>query len=550
MFLSSSITPSYRHNNVLFEKKFFKINTCVVLSLNSEAILTELKAIAGESYVSNDPAILVCYSRDQSLEISKSPDFIVLPETTEQVSQIVTFAQENGIAVVPWSTGVNSAGGCIPQRGGIILDLKRMNKIIEIDEENMTATIQPGVNFGRIQVELLKRNLRVINPTAPASASCLANFLDKGIGMVSNKYGVGTDHIVNMELVLPDGRIIKTGSRLWLDNSKILAPVLGADISGLFHASMGIFGICTEMTVKVYPVPKHNGMLIIAHVKDDYDLTEEIMRAYVKEKCVFELFMWQDVYLATGVSPTNIGAYRMLQGFESMGISKKLGNFLFVCYGGETTEELEFHRELLTGIAARFQSKYSDAKLEFFDEKFVDFFKNILKMPLAYRIIRESPRIERIRGTFFINWFNTTLEDVGRLVSEFKKITTENMTGLFSKEREELTYFPDDLVTVYVQPLEYGRTAMLECDFFPDQADPESMKRSIKNAVDVITMTLERGGQYDRPYGGVNSGFGGIQTPRLGTYYELLQAFKILLDPNNIMNPGRLALPVKRGRSA
>lgn len=514
--------------------------------LNRLKVISKLKEIGGEQFVSDDPAILICYSRDQSLEISKSPEYIVLPENTEQISQILSFAQKNGVAVVPWSTGVNSAGGCIPQRGGIILDLKRMDKILDIDEENMTATIQPGVTFGRLQVELLKRNLRVINPTAPASASCLANFLDKGIGMASNRYGVGTDHIVNMQMVLPDGTLINTGSRLWSNNSKIVAPSFGVDLSGIFHASMGIFGICTEMTVKTYPIPKFDGMLIISFTKDDYDITEELFRALVREKCVIELFLFQDTYLATGVAPTNAGARRILAAFESMDNSKQFGNFVFVCFGGQTKEELEFQRQILSGIAETVQKKHGEDEIQLSDEKFTEFFKNMSRMPLAFRIIRESPRIERIRGTFFINWFNTSLENVGKMVSKYKRLTTQNMKGLVPKDREDLKYFPDDLVTIYVQPLEYGRTAMLECDFFPDQADPESIKRSLKNAVDVMTMTLNQGGQYDRPYGGVNSGFGWLQTPRLGTYYVLLKSLKKLLDPNNIMNPGRLALPVDK----
>lgn len=512
--------------------------------MNHKEILNSLKNIVGERFVSADPEILICYSRDQSLEISKSPEYVVLPENTEQVSHILSFAQKNGIAVVPWSTGVNSAGGCIPQRGGIILDLKRMEKIIDIDEDNMTATIQPAVNFGRIQIELLKRKLRVVNPTAPASASCLANFLDKGIGLTSNKYGVGPDHIVNMKVVLPDGSIINTGSRLWSEDNKILAPTLGVDLSGIFVASMGIFGICTEMTIKTYPIPKFDGMLLIGYLRDDYDITEEITRDFVKEKCIYELFMWQDLYLATGVSPTNFAAYQMMQVFEKLGIPRTFGNILVVLYGGSTEENFKFNTDLLTKIGEKYEKKYGEDKLRILDNRIVDSVKKMIKIETAFRIIRDSPKIERIRGTFFINWFNTTFEKVGKFVSEYKRLTSQNMKSLTYDDREKLTYFPDDMVTIYIQPLEYGRTVMLECDFFPDQADPESIKRSIKNAIDVITMTLDNEGQYDRPYGGVDSGFGALQTPRLGTYYELLKLFKKMLDPNNIMNPGRLALPI------
>ena len=514
------------------------------MDLNKEKIISKLIDIVGERWVSDDPSVLICYARDQSLEISKAPDFVVLPERTEEISQILKFSQENKISVVPWSTGVNSGGGCIPQRGGIILDLKRLDKILDIDEENMTATIQPGVNFGRIQVETLKHGLRVINPTAPASASCLANFLDKGIGMASNKYGVGTDHIVNMKMVLPNGDIINTSSGMYEENSKILAPSLGVDVSGLFHASMGIFGICTEMTIKLYTVPKLDGLILLAYKKDKYDYTDEIMRELVKEESVIELFMWQDVYLVTGIAPTNEAANRMLEAVGTLNPKGEFGDILFIAFGGCDEEEFNFNKRRLTKICGSFVQKYGEEEIMLNDERFVKFFDRVINMPLSFRIIRESPRIQRIRGSFFINWFNTDLSKCGEIVKEYKRLTTQNMSGLIPRDKTELNYFPDDLVTIYVQPLEYGRTAMLECDFFPDQADPESMKRSLKNAVDVINMTLNHDGQYDRPYGGVDSGFGGLQTPRLGTYYILLQDLKKLIDPNNIMNPGRLALPV------
>ncbi len=512
--------------------------------MDKEKIILFLEEIVGERWVTDDPSVLICYARDQSLEISKAPEFVVLPESTEEISQILKFSQENKISVVPWSAGVNSGGGCIPQRGGIILDLKRMDKILDIDIENMTATIQPGVNFGRIQVEALKHGLRVINPTAPASASCLANFLDKGIGMASNKYGVGTDHIVNMKLVLPNGEILNTSSEMSNGNAKILAPPLGIDISGIFHASMGVFGICTEMIIKLYTVPKIDGLILLAYKKDKYDYTEEIMRELVKEESVIELFMWQDVYLVTGIAPTNQAADRMLDVIGMLNHKGEIGDILFIGYGGNDEEEFAFHKKRLTKICEGFVQKYGEEEIMLNDEQFTKFFENVIKMPLSFRIIRESPKIERIRGSFFINWFNTDLTKCGEIVREYKRLTTLNMSALIPKDKHELTYFPDDLVTIYVQPLEYGRTAMLECDFFPDQADPESMKRSIKNAFDVIKMTLDHDGQYDRPYGGVESGFGGLQTPRLGTYYILLKELKNLIDPNNIMNPGRLALPV------
>ncbi len=132
-------------------------------------LLEQLKKIVGDEWACDDPAVLIGYSRDQSLEIARNPNIVVLPETTEQVSRIVKLANRYRVAVTPWSTGANTAGGCIPQRGGILLDMRRMDKILDIDEENMSVRIQPGVTFGKVYVEAEKLGLRNICPSAPAS---------------------------------------------------------------------------------------------------------------------------------------------------------------------------------------------------------------------------------------------------------------------------------------------------------------------------------------------------------------------------------------------
>ena len=183
----------------------------------------------------------------------------MLPDSTEQVSDVLALANRHGVPVTPWSTGGNTGGGCIPQRGGIICDMRRMDRVFEIDEENMSVRIQPGATFGKVYVEAEKRGLRNVCPSAPASVSMLANYLDKGVFQLSNKYGVGTDSILGMVMVLPDGGIIRTGCLFQDDYGSICVEGPGPDISGMFHASMGIFGICTEMVAQLYPLPAVRG---------------------------------------------------------------------------------------------------------------------------------------------------------------------------------------------------------------------------------------------------------------------------------------------------
>ena len=491
-----------------------------------EEALAGLKAIVGEEWVSNDPAILIGYSRDQSLEIAHKPNLVVLPESTEQVSEVIRLANRYGMAVTPWSTGGNTGGGCIPQRGGILLDLRRMDRILELDPLNMTVRIQPNVTFGKCYVEAEKHGLRNANPSAPASVSMLANYLDKGVFQVSNRYGVGTDSILGMTVVLADGSVVRTGCDAYPGVGHVCAEGPGPDLGGIFHASMGIFGVVTEMVCQLYPIPRCEDVQSCEFEEEDMEGPAAYLRELAREDCAIETILFGDGYLALGVSENQDAA-------EVLRPSLPRHNCI-AFIGGEDQEEVDIRRRQLLRIAARTGATPSAEALH-------EMLKDLLPWRRVFKIIQVTPRIERFSGMFELFWFNIEMDKAGEVHRRFTQLARRNFKDT-DESKSELP-FPPEEVTFYLQPLEFGRTGMLELDAFPNQAEPEGVKRGLKMAAEAIPLILDCGGLFDRPYGGVNSGFGWAQTPRLGTYYELLKQFKATLDPRNIMNPGRLALP-------
>ena len=153
-------------------------------------------------------------------------------------------------------TGVNQCGLCIPENSfSIVLDLKRMDRILEIDEVNMTARIQPYVSIARLQAETMKRGLwNGGTPLAPSTCSEISNILFMGIWQSCLAYGAGLRSLVNLTIVLPNGDMLRTGSSALPNADGFLWYGPGPDIKGVFEfGSCGEFGVITEATVKLYP---------------------------------------------------------------------------------------------------------------------------------------------------------------------------------------------------------------------------------------------------------------------------------------------------------
>lgn len=229
----------------------------MALNLQQKYLACELADLVGKEYVLTDPDELLFYGVDvmwiPRMYIDRGltppiPDFVVLPETAQQVSGIIKLANRYRVPVIPWGGGSGSQGGIMPVYGGITMDLKRMNRILQIDGESQTVTAEAGICQYELEVALNQKGLSLPHiPASIHSATLGGSIACRGSGVLSTKYGKIEDMVVQLEVVLPNGDIIET---LPVPNH-----AAGPGILQLFVGAEGSFGVITKCRMKLEKLP-------------------------------------------------------------------------------------------------------------------------------------------------------------------------------------------------------------------------------------------------------------------------------------------------------
>jgi glycolate oxidase len=213
------------------------------------SIVKELKNIVGAENLYTSPEELVVYSYDAT-QREALPWAVARPASADEISKIVVLANRERFPVVPRGAGTGMSGGSVPVQGGLVLSFERMNRILEIDEENLLAVVEPGVITGDLQREVEARGL--FYPPDPAShrfCTMGGNVAECAGGLRAVKYGVTKDYVLGLDVVLPTGEIIRTGART-------AKSVAGYDLTKLMVGSEGTLGIATRIIVKLLPLPE------------------------------------------------------------------------------------------------------------------------------------------------------------------------------------------------------------------------------------------------------------------------------------------------------
>jgi len=286
------------------------------------------KSIVGDENVYNDKAHLRAYSYDATKQRFE-PDAVVFPKNENDVSKILKYCNENKIIITPRGAGSGFTGGSLPVNGGIILALEKyMNKIIEIDETNMVAVVQPGVINADLQKMVEAKGL--FYPPDPASMDYTTlggNVSENAGGMRAAKYGITKDYVMAMKAVLPNGDIIRAGK-------KTIKDVAGYNIAGILTASEGTLAIITEITLKLIPKPKFTKSYMAI-----FESVDDAMNAVFKS-------------LASGANPV---AMEFLDSLVIKSLIQKLnaplpeyaGAILIGDVDGNVEEEIKFQIDVL-----------------------------------------------------------------------------------------------------------------------------------------------------------------------------------------------------------
>ena len=214
----------------------------------NKSVKEELGKIVGEGSFADHREALASYSYD-AFTFEGEPEVVLFPQSTEEVSRILTVASREKIPVTARGAGTNLTGGSVPTRGGIVLVFTRMNKILEIDKENRVAVVQPGVVNMDFQKTLAKHNLFFPpDPASMAISTMGGNVAENAGGPRAVKYGVMKDYLLGLEVVLASGKVMMTGS-------KTMKNVTGYNLTQLFCGSEGTLGLITKIIVKLLPVP-------------------------------------------------------------------------------------------------------------------------------------------------------------------------------------------------------------------------------------------------------------------------------------------------------
>lgn len=208
-----------------------------------------LRLVPDERRVSDGESALDQHSADLTYHAPHRPDVVVFPETTGEVAAVLEYADRAGVAVVPFGAGTSLEGHVIPLHGGISLDLTRMNAIVSLRPDDLTATVQPGVTRSQLEAAAGPHGLWFpVDPGADATLGGMA--ATNASGTTSVRYGGMRTHVLALEVVLAGGRVVRTGSRA-------VKTSAGYNVTHLFVGSEGTLGVITELTLRLHPIPDH-----------------------------------------------------------------------------------------------------------------------------------------------------------------------------------------------------------------------------------------------------------------------------------------------------
>jgi glycolate oxidase len=452
-------------------------------------IVHTLAGIVGEAYVSDQPEETYFYARDPGLMPAHKPDCVVVPETVEEIREIMRMANREGIPVVPMGAGMALTGLVIPLKGGIVMDMKRMNKILQVNERARYAVVEGGTSHGLLKAHLDRHHPRLRHslPDSPATATIASNVMIHGQGRLTQQYGFNSDMISGLEVVLPSGEVCKIGSCAfssdWFSKG---APL--PDLTGLFLGWFGTTGIITKVGVKLYPKKKLRDVEIF--VTDREDLVPEM---------IFELTHTEMV------EDINIFSQPLPMIFKD-------NHHITLFITGDTDEELEFKRKVVW-----------DAMDPFIRSKDGGFMgiPPVMKPTLLDMPQRSVSRFADVKRGGGFEYSGPII-----LVEKYPACT-KKITELAAKY--DLAY------SAMARIIGRGHCMMFGFAFTFNRADPDMMERTKKALSEVSEYAMSVGGVFWKPT---------VEEQRMAVermdpgMRNLMKIIKENLDANGIMNPG------------
>lgn len=454
-----------------------------------ENFVNELINIVGETHVDFSEAGRLAYSFDATPNFQAKPDIIASPASRDEISQIVKLCNEFDIPIVPRGSGTNLAAGTTPTQGGLVLLFHRMNQILEIDEENLTMTVQPGVITKTIdEVAITKGLFYPPDPSSMKISTIGGNISENSGGLRGLKYGVTKDYVLGLEVVLPNGDVIRTGGKLAKD-------VAGYDLTKLFVGSEGTLGIVTEAILKLIPLPESKQTILAIY--DSMEKAASTVSKIIANKITPATLEFMD-------QPT----LQAVEQYSHLGLPVEAEAILLIEQDGKENivhEDMKLIEKICQAEGAiDVQVASSEEEAEQLTE--------------ARRIALSA--IARLSPT-------TILEDATVPRSEIA-----NMVRAINSIAEKYD--------VKIATFGHAGDGNLHPTCMTDARDEEEMKRVEEAFAEIFAHAIELGGTITGEHG-----VGEMKSPYLAWKVgeegiAIMKQLKKAFDPKNIMNPGKI----------
>jgi glycolate dehydrogenase FAD-linked subunit len=454
------------------------------------SILEELRQIVGNR-VSVAPSERYCYSFDAS-QVEGMPDYVVMPKSADEISRILVLADKFEIPVTPRGAGTGLCGGAVPLKGGIIIDISGMDRILEIDIDDLQVTVEPGIVPDRLN-EALKPYGFFFPPDPGSSAMCTIGGLisNNGSGMRCVKYGTTRNYVLDLEVALADGSIINTGS-------KMLKSSAGYDLTRLFVGAEGTLGLITKVKLKIAPIPKCR-MLVLA----SFESAERAGKAVIKT-------------ISSGIVPSaceilDHTTIEVLRRYDPNLVLPEGDVILFEVDGSKASAE-----ESANHIVNTCSSLSSDIRIASDQNEMDDIWA-------ARRLVGAAiSRMDTTKIRVYVG------EDAGVPIKQIPS---------FIKRVQEISE------ELEIPAMKYGHIGdgNLHVALFIDVTDKSQWVRLEQAADKIHRAALEMGGTVSCEHG-IGLAKGQYMRDQCGPALDVMRAIKKALDPKGILNPGKLGL--------
>ncbi len=454
----------------------------------TEAVIERLQAIVGKENVSRARVDRLLHAFDATQQ-QFLPEVVVHATSTEQVSRVVCLANEERIPILPRGAGSGFTGGSLPVRGGIVLVLTRMNRILEIDADNMIAVVEPGVVTARLQKEVERQGL--FYPPDPASkefSTLGGNVAECAGGPRCLKYGVTRDYVLGLTVVTPTGQVIHTGGRT-------MKNVVGYDLTRLFVGSEGTLGIATEIILRLLPKPEARKTMLVGF--DSIDGAARAVSAITRAKIVPATLEFMDA--------SAIDCVR-----QAMGLDLPLACRALLII------EVDGDRNLLARQAERILDTIRPLGL--IETRVAESAEEVEAIWKVRRSV--SPSLRKINPNKFNEDIVVPRSRVPEMIRAIEAIGQR--------------------YSVPIVNFGHAGDGNIHVNLMVDLA-MEGMRATVDRALsDLFQATVDLGGSVSGEHG-----IGIAKAPFIGKELDpatlaTMQAVKRALDPNNIMNPGKI----------